>query len=113
MAYELTEDQVESLRYARTMRDRWKDQYDELVDDIVELSGAADELTHKGRVVFTYNRTRAFQTRAFEKDHPEAFRFYTKTRKVEETYLDVDALKDGRPELFEAYQSRSFRPVGD
>ncbi len=72
-----------------------------------EHLGHAEAITVGGRPLFTARANGTFASSRFAEAHPDVAAQFTTTQPV----LDVQALKAGRPDLYEAYRARVIRPA--
>jgi|SRR5882762_4353875 len=111
MAVEIESDLAASLRYAKEQLKFWQKQHDALVAQVIEAAGGDAVITVDGKQRWSNNPINGFRTNAFRKEQPDAAAYFTKVERRDVEYVDWEAVKVARPDLYEQYQSRSFREV--
>ncbi len=80
----------------------------EAANHLKALAGEAEIALLGDRPAFTWKRNGTFRSTAFTTEHPGLVQKYS--RDVRE--LDIDALKEGSPDLYAAFRSRRFLTTG-
>lgn len=96
------------VRYteAKNAREAWGKIEDALRAELESLIGEAEVATVNGAEAITWSKTSTFQTKQFQKDEPELYRFYETDKTVR--VLDLERLRLVNPDMYEKYRSRRF-----
>lgn len=87
----------------------WTQQRDLVRAQLKELMGVNEVGTVNGQEVFFYQYQDRFNTAEFKKQYPNLYRAYMHTVTKEE--VDVEMLKQSRPDIYRQFQVRAVRNV--
>ncbi len=104
-------DKLSDYREAQKMIAFWKGRLEDIKAELAGVMKDSEVGTVDGKPVLFYEYQERFQGAEFKKAMPDTARFFT--REVVHKELDVDWLRQSRPDLYEQFKVRAMRNTFD